>query len=144
MSTPYEPAAHPVDIRDTDTDDRSVGELFGELTSDMGTLMRKELELARIEIKEEVAKAGKAGGMLGGTAVAGYMALLMFSFAAAWGLAELIPIGFAFLILGVVYAIVAAVLYSKGRAALDHVNPTPTQTIETLKEDAQWASQLTK
>lgn len=133
-----------IDVRDDGVNQRSVGELFGQLTTDMSTLMRKEIELARIEIKEEVGKAGKAGGMLGATAVAGYMALLMISFAIAWGLAEVMPAGLAFLLVGIAYAVVAAVLYSKGRAELDKVNPTPTQTIETLKEDAQWASQLTK
>jgi uncharacterized membrane protein YqjE len=132
-----------LDVRDSTVDDqRSVGELFGQLTTDMSTLVRKEIELARIEIKEEVAKAGKAGGMLGGTAVAAYMALLLISFAAAWGLSEIIPEGFAFLVVGLVYAVIAAVLYAKGRDELSKVNPTPTQTIETLKEDAQWASQL--
>jgi len=146
MTAPFNPSQPPtVDVRDEAIDDgRSVGELFGQLTSDMSTLMRKEIELARIELKEEVAKAGKAGGMLGGTAVAAYMALVMISFAVAWGLAELLPAGFAFLLVGIAYAAAAAVLYSKGRAELDKVNPTPTQTIETLKEDAQWASQLRK
>jgi uncharacterized membrane protein YqjE len=145
VTAPYDPSRPTLDVRDPrDPDDRSTGELFGQLTTDMSTLMRKEIELARIEIKEEVAKAGKAGGMLGGTAVAGYMALLLVSFAAAWGLAEVMPEGFAFLVVGLVYAVIAAVLYSKGRRELAKVNPTPTQTIETLKEDAQWASQLTK
>ena len=143
MTAPYDPSRPLVDVRE-ESDERSVGDLFGQLTTDMSTLMRKEIELARIEIKEEVAKAGRAGGMLGATAVAGYMALVLLSFAAAWGLAELIPTGFAFLVVGLVYAVVAAVLYSKGRRELAKVNPTPTQTIETLKEDTQWASQLRK
>ena len=147
MSAPYDPSHPTVDIRDDQTptdDDRSLGELFGQLTTDMSTLMRKEIELARIEIKEEVAQAGKAGGILGATAVVGHLALLLLSFAAAWGLSEIMPEGLAFLLVGLVYAVIAAVLYSKGRSELAKVDPTPTQTIETLKEDAQWASQLTK
>src|SRR4051794_37861985 len=121
MSTPrdIEPRSFPdaVDVRD----DRSLGELFGEFTSDISTLMRKEVELARIELKEEVSKGAKAGGMLGATALTGYMALLMLSFAAAWGLAEVMAPGWAFLIVGVIYGIVAAILYSKGRAELRNV-----------------------
>jgi hypothetical protein len=129
-----------VDIRD----DRSLGELFGDLSNDLSTLMRKEIELARIELKDEVKNAGRAGGMLGGTALAGYMALLLLSFAAAWALDEVMPTGWAFCIIGVIYAVVAAVLYMKGREELRKVNPVPEQTVETLKEDAQWAKQQIK
>lgn len=118
--------------------DASLGDLFGRMTTDLSTLVRKELELARVEIKEDVTKAGKAGGTLGAAAVAGWMALILLSFALAWGLAEIMPEGFAFLIVGVIYAIVAAVLYSAGRKKLQQVNPVPEQTVETLKEDAQW------
>jgi uncharacterized membrane protein YqjE len=125
-------------------EERSLGELMGDLSRDMSTLVRKELELARIEIKEEVSNVGKAGGILGGTALAGYMALVMISFAIAWGLAAVMPTGFAFLLVGLVYAVVAAVLYSKGRAELQKVRPVPEQTVETLKEDVQWARQQMK
>jgi len=125
-------------------DDRSLGELVGDLSRDMTTLVRKEFELARLEIKEEVAQAGKAGGMLGGTALAGYMALLMVSFAIAWGLAEIMPTFFAFLLVGLVYAGAAAFLYTKGKDELAKVRPVPEQTVETLKEDAQWAKQQMK
>jgi len=124
-----------IDVRS----DRSIGELFAEFTSDVSTLMRKEVELARIELKEEVSKGARAGEILGATALTGYMALVMVSFAAAWGLAEVMAPGWAFLIVGVVYAIAAAVLYSKGRAELRRVQLKPEQTIETLKEDVQWA-----
>jgi uncharacterized membrane protein YqjE len=118
--------------------DASLGDLFGRMTNDLSTLVRKELELARVEVKEDVKQAGKAGSALGAAAFAGYMALLLLSFALAWGLAEIMPEGFAFLIVGVLYAIAAAVLYSNGRKKLQQVNPVPEQTVETLKEDAQW------
>ncbi len=124
--------------------DQPVGELARQLSEQTSTLVRKELELARIEIKEEVSNVGKAGGILGGTAVAGYMALVMISFAIAWGLDAVMPTGFAFLLVGLVYAVVAAVLYSKGRAELQKVRPVPEQTVETLKEDVQWARQQMK
>jgi len=140
MSTPRD--INPRSFTDADVDvrsDRSLGELFGELTSDLSTLMRKEVELARIELKDEISKGARAGEMLGATALAGYMALLLLSFAAAWGLAEVMAAGWAFLIVGAVYAVVAAVLYSKGRAELRRVQMKPEQTIETLKEDVQWA-----
>jgi uncharacterized membrane protein YqjE len=118
--------------------DASLGELFGRMTTDLSTLVRKEMELARVEMKEEVTRAGKAGGTLGAAAVAGLMALILLSFALAWGLAEIMPEGFAFLIVGALYAIGAFVLFSTGRKKMQQVNPVPEQTVETLKEDAQW------
>jgi uncharacterized membrane protein YqjE len=122
--------------------DKSLGQLLGELTGELTDLVRKELQLAQVEIKEEVRQAGKGGGFLGGAGVAGFLALILLSFALAWGLAELMPEGFAFLIVGVLWAIVAAVLASRGRKELKEVQPVPRQTMETLKEDAQWARDL--
>jgi F0F1-type ATP synthase assembly protein I len=119
--------------------EKSLGQLFSELTSDLSTLMRKEVELAKVETKEEVSRAGKAGGMLGGGAFAGYFALLFLSFALAWLLDEWMHTALAFLIVGLLYAVVAAVLVVRGRARLQSVNPVPQQTVETLKEDVQWA-----
>jgi F0F1-type ATP synthase assembly protein I len=119
--------------------EKSLGQLFSELTSDLSTLMRKEVELAKVETKQEVSRAGKAGGMLGGGAFAGYFALLFLSFALAWLLDEWMHTALAFLIVGLLYAVVAAVLVVRGRARLQDVNPVPQQTVETLKEDVQWA-----
>jgi uncharacterized membrane protein YqjE len=119
--------------------EKSLGQLFSELTSDLSTLMRKEVELAKVETKEEVARAGKAGGMLGGGAFAGWFALLFLSFAVAWLLDEWMHTALAFLIVGLVYAVVAAVLIRQGRSRMQSVNPVPQQTVETLKEDVQWA-----
>jgi len=119
--------------------DKSLGQLFAELTSDLTTLMRKEVELAKVETKEEVARAGKAGGLVGGGAFAGYLAVLFLSFAAAWLLDEVMHVALAFLIVGLVYAVAAAVLIASGRSRLKQVSPVPQQTVETLKEDVQWA-----
>ena len=119
--------------------EKSLGQLFSELTSDLSTLMRKEVELAKVETKEEVARAGKAGGMLGGGAFAGWFALLFLSFALAWLLDEWMHTALAFLVVGLVYAVVAEVLVIQGRARMQSVNPVPQQTVETLKEDVQWA-----
>jgi hypothetical protein len=120
-------------------DDRKLGELFGDLSREFSTLMRQEVELAKAELREEASKAGKAGGMLGGAALAGLFCLLMLSFAAAWGLAEVMPTGVAFLLVAVVYGVTAAVLFVVGRAHLRQVRPVPEETVDTLKEDAQWA-----
>lgn len=117
----------------------SLGALFGSLTSDLSDLMRSEMELAKVELKEEAGKAGKAAGLLGAGALLGYLALILVAFAAAWGLAEVVDAGWAFLIVGIVVGAVAAALALTGKKRLEAVSPVPDQTVETLKEDAQWA-----
>lgn len=120
-------------------DPRSLPQLIGDMTSEMGMLVRKELELAKVETKEEVSRATKAGALFGGVAVAGHMALLFLSLAAAWGLAAVMPRGLAFLIVGLVYGCVAAVGFVQARSRMREINPVPEQTVETLKEDVEWA-----
>jgi hypothetical protein len=121
------------------TADASLGELFSKLTSDLSGLVRDEVQLAKVELKDDISKAGKAGGMFGGAALAGYMAVVLLSFAAAWGLAEVMAAGWAFLVVGVVWALVGALLYVQARQRLREVDLKPEQTIDTLKEDVQWA-----
>ena len=121
------------------TADASLGELFSKLTSDLSGLVRDEVQLAKVELKDDISKAGKAGGMFGGAALAGYMAVVLLSFAAAWGLAEVMAAGWAFLVVGVVWALVGALLYVQARQRLREVDLKPEQAIDTLKEDVQWA-----
>jgi uncharacterized membrane protein YqjE len=123
----------------TEADTSSVGELVREVANDLSTLMRQELELAKTEVKEEIAKGGKAAGMLGGAGLAGYFVALFLSLALMWALAAVIPTGWAALVVAVLWGIVGAILYSTGRKKLRQVNPKPEQTAETLKEDVQWA-----
>lgn len=120
------------------SDEQSLSELLSTLLDQLSMLFRKELDLAQTEIKQEVRRAGKAAGALGGAGGAGYMAAVMLSFALAWGLGEFLPVWAGFLIVGAVYAVVAGVLFNKGKEKLDRVEPKPEQTIETLKDDAEW------
>jgi len=108
------------------------------MTSEVGDLVRKELELAKVETKQEVSNAAKAGGLFGGVAVAAHMALLFLSLAVAWGLAAALPRGVAFLIVGLLYGAGAAVLFVIARQRAKKINPVPEQTVETLKEDVEW------
>lgn len=120
-------------------EDAGLGELLSRLTDQFGTLIRQEVALAKTEITVEVRRAGRAGGLFGAAAAFGYLALLLMLFAAAWGLAEVMPTWLAFLIVGAVVGIVAAVLATSGKKQADKLDPTPHETVETLKEDAQWA-----
>lgn len=125
-------------------EDASVGELLSAVTSDVQTLFRQEVELAKTEVKREATKAGKAAGMYGGAGFAGYMVLLFLSLAAVLGLANVMDGGWAALIVTAVWAVVAAVLYQLGRTRMRTVEPKPEQTVETLKENAQWARHPTR
>jgi uncharacterized membrane protein YqjE len=119
--------------------DQSLGELFGTLTSDLSELVRSEMELARVEIREEAATAGRAAGLLGAGGLIAYLGLGLMAMAAAWGLAEVVDAGWAFLIVGLVIAAIGVVVLMKGRDRLREVRPVPEETVETLKEDARWA-----
>jgi Putative Actinobacterial Holin-X, holin superfamily III len=112
----------------------ALGELVGEVTKDLSTLMRQELELAKSELKAEASKTRKAAGMLGAAGLAGFMVLLFASFALWWGLANVIDEGWAALIVMALWAVIALVLYSVGRQRLREVHPKPQQTVDTLKE----------
>lgn len=118
--------------------EKSLGELFGELTSDVGTLVRKELELAKVEGKDELKRAGKGAGLLGGAGLAGWMSVLFVSLAAAWLLNLAMNRALAFAVVGVVWGIAALVMLKAGRRELARVEPLP-KTVETLKEDVEWA-----
>ncbi|MER6118086.1 phage holin family protein [Streptomyces sp. A0642] len=118
--------------------DPSVGELVGEISEDFSRLVRSEIELAKAEITQEATRAGKAGGMLAGSGYAGHLVLLMGSLAAVFGLAHLVDLAWAALIVTAVWAVVGAVLFVVGRARMRAVRVKPERTAETLKEDAQW------
>jgi Putative Actinobacterial Holin-X, holin superfamily III len=121
-------------VNDTDVSKQSVGSLISEVTNDLSTLLRQEMDLAKAEIKEEVTKTGKAAGMLGGAGFAGYMLALFLSIAAWWGLANVMDEAWAALIVAVVWGVIAAVLFVSGRRKMREVNPKPERTVSTLKE----------
>jgi hypothetical protein len=114
-------------------DNTSLGELLGNVARDLSTLMRQEVELAKAEAKQSATKAGKGGGMLAGAGVAGHFILLFLSLALMFALGALMPLGWAAVIVAVIWGIIAAVLTSKGRKELQQIKGMP-QTGETLSE----------
>ncbi len=128
----------------TDTTAESLGDLVSDLTGDLSKLMRQELELAKAEIRQEAVKAGKATGMLAAAGFAGYLTTVLLSLALVFALGAVMPLGWAALIVAALWGIAGAVLYTSGRAKLRTVNPKPERTVETLKEDAEWAKHPTK
>jgi hypothetical protein len=121
----------------------SLGELVATATRDLSSLMRQEVELAKVEIKRDVTAAGKGAGMFGGAGLAGLLGLLFLSVSAAFGVAHFdVPLGCAFFAVGAFYLLVAGVLALTGKQSLSKMGP-PTKTIETLKDDAAWAKHPT-
>ena len=121
-----------------DVGSESVGSLLSNVTSDLSTLMRQELELAKTELKQEAKDAGKAGAMFGGAGVAGWMVLLFGSAALMWGLGNVMDMGWAALIVTGIWLVIAVVLFVAGRSRARQVNPVPEQTVQSLKEDKEW------
>jgi hypothetical protein len=122
-----------------EVEETSLGEIVGRLASDFSRLMRAEIALAKAEAKEEVKEAGKGAGMLAGAGYAGHLLVLFLSLALMFLLGAWMPLGWAALIVGVLWGIVGFVLYSSGRKNLKRATPPMEETVETLKEDAQWA-----
>ncbi|QNE13363.1 phage holin family protein [Pseudarthrobacter sp. NBSH8] len=114
-------------------DNTSLGDLLGEVTRDLSTLMRQEVELAKAELKESASKAGRGGGMLAGAGVAGHFVLLFLSIALWIALSGLMGLGWSAVVVAVIWGVIAAVLASVGRRELKTVKGMP-QTAETLQE----------
>lgn len=117
----------------------SPGELATEVAKDLSTLVRQEIALAKAELRQEAKTAGVAAGALGGAGFAGYFVLVFLSLALMWGLDALMPLGWAAVIVAAVWGVIAAVLAVIGRGRLKRFSPKPERTIETVKEDVQWA-----
>jgi hypothetical protein len=111
----------------------NVGELFADISRDLSTLIRQETELAKAEMRQSAAKAGKGAGMLGGAGVAGHFVLLFLSIALWWGLGNEIGRGWSGLVVAAIWALVAAVLAAIGRREIKQVKGIP-QTTQTARE----------
>jgi hypothetical protein len=111
----------------------SLGDLIGEVTRDLSTLMRQELDLAKAELKESASRAGKGAGMFGGAGYAAVMAILFLSIAAWWGLGYLVGNAWSALIVAGVWAIIGLILFLVGRRELKAITGVP-QTVSTVKE----------
>jgi hypothetical protein len=125
--------------------ERSIGELFGQLTQDMTLLVRQEIQLARTEMSDKISRVTSnlisvgAGGFvayLGGLALVGALILAIRDLAN-------ISLAWSSLIVGAVLAIIGYVMMQKGLKELKRVDIAPRRTVETLKDDVQWAKEQT-
>src|SRR3989440_9626979 len=116
-----------------DVSQASIGDLLGDVTRDVSTLMRQEVALAKAELRQEATKAGKAAGAFGGAGLAAYMVLLFLSFALWWGLSNVMDQGWAALIVAVVWAVIGAVMYAMGRSRARQIRGL-RQTAQTVRD----------
>jgi hypothetical protein len=123
--------------------ERSAGEIMQDVVRDVGEVVRGEVRLAKAEMTETARNAGKAGGFFGGAAVAGLMAVASLVLAGIAGMALVMPLWLAALIMGVLLACIGGAAYAGGRAKLKEVHPVPEKTVQTIKDDVQWAKHRT-
>ncbi|MEA2505673.1 MAG: hypothetical protein QOH48_291 [Actinomycetota bacterium] len=126
--------------QENDLRDRSIGELLRQLSQETATLVRQEMELAKAEVAEKGKKAGMGAAMFGGAGAVGlgtlgaftaFVILVLNTFMAAW---------LAALIVTIVYGAITAVLVMRGKEKVQEAAPpVPEQTVDTIKEDIEWA-----
>jgi Flp pilus assembly protein TadB len=124
-------------------DDRSLGELFSELTQETTTLVRQEMRLAKAEMSQKASRVGKDVGFLAAGGAVAYAGLLAILAGAIYLLGLVIPLWLSALLVGLVVAVVGYFLVRKGLDALKQEDLAPRETMETLKEDKEWAKDRT-
>jgi uncharacterized membrane protein YqjE len=137
MATRQDPPSGPTQ---EDLRERPFGELLKQLSEETTRLVHQEIELAKAELTQKGRQAGLGAGLFGAAAAIGLLALAALTTCLILALDAAMPAWLAALIVAVVYGVVAAVLALRGRAKVQQaVPPVPEQTIQTVKEDVQWA-----
>jgi type IV secretory pathway TrbD component len=124
-------------------DDRSLGELFSELSQETTTLIRQEVQLAKTEMSQKASRVGKDVGFMAAGGAVAYAGLLAIIAGVIALLGLVIPLWLSALLVGLVVAAVGYFLVRKGLDALKQEDLAPRETIQTLKEDKQWAKDQT-
>jgi uncharacterized membrane protein YqjE len=126
-----------------DQRERPIGELVKDLAGQTSTLVRQEIQLAQAELTSKGKTAGRGVGMLAGAAVVALLALIALTACLIAALDTVMKLWLAALIVTLLWAIVGAVLATRGRKELQQATPPVPQTVETVKEDIQWAKTQT-
>jgi xanthine/uracil permease len=123
-------------------DERSLGDLFSDLSRETTTLVRKEVQLAKAELTQSATEAARGIGMLVAGGAVAYAGLLFLLLAIVFGLIEAgWDAWLSALVVGLVVVAIGAVLVLRARESLKPANLAPQKTVETLKEDAEWAKE---
>ena len=124
--------------------DRSLSDVFQDIIRNVQEIVRSEVRLAKTEIREEAAKAKSSTLLLGAGVVTAIFAMLFLLLMIVYALALVMPSWAAALIVGAVLAVVASVMLTAGIRRFKQIHPTPERTVETIKENVEWAKQHTK
>jgi hypothetical protein len=116
-------------------------EIIGDILQDVGRIVQAEIRLARTELSEKASRAGRAAGILGAAAVTGLLAGACFITACIAALALAMPVWLAALIMGILLAFAAAGAYAVGRTRLSDIDPEPERTVQTMRDNIEWAKQ---
>jgi hypothetical protein len=132
-------------MMDTRSDERSLGQLFGDLSRQLSTLIRQEIALARTEMTSRIGSAGRGAAMVGVGGALAYAGLLVFLAAVALLLIDAgITPWLAVLIVAIVTLAIGGALAAYGRSEIARTDLTPRRTIETIQDDAEWAKERIK
>ena len=123
-------------------DERSLGDLFSDLSRETTTLVRQEVQLAKAELTQSATEAARGIGMLVAGGAIAYAGLLFLLLAIVFGLIEAgWDAWLSALVVGVVVVAIGAILVLRARESLKPANLAPRRTVETLKEDQEWAKE---
>lgn len=123
---------------------RPLSELFGDLSRQMNTMLRQEMQLARLEMKNRVAKMGRSAAMLAAGGLILYAGFLGLMITAVIALANVVELWLAALIVGGVVAIIGAIMIGAGYGQLKQLDMVPRRTVNSLEESAEWLKQEIK
>ncbi len=123
---------------------RSIADVLQDILANVQGIIRAEVRLAKTEVTEEATKAGRAAGMLAGGAVAAVFTIWLLLLTLLFALGTVVPMWAAALILFVITGAATAFLLAAGKKRFAAVHATPEKTIETMKENVEWAKSQTK
>jgi len=124
--------------------DRSVSEVLQDIVGNIQEIVRAEVRLAKTEVRDEAAKAKEASVAIGAGALSGLFSALFGLFAIAFGLSRIVPDWAAALMVAIALAIASGVLFNLGLKRFRRVHPIPDRTMNSIKENVEWAKQQTK
>lgn len=131
-------------VHEYSTPEPTLGELFTDLAGDLSTLVRQEIALARAETIETVRTATRSSAMMGVGGALAYAGLIVLLLAIAYLLGEVMPLWLATLIVGIIAAAIGGGLIMAGKSRMANLSVVPERTVESIKEDAQWAKEQVK
>jgi hypothetical protein len=125
-------------------EERSFSDVFQDILHNVQEIVRSEVRLAKAEIGEEAVKAKSSAALLGGGAVAALYAILFLLLVIVYALALIMPNWAAALIVGAALAVAATLMLTAGAKRFKQIHPTPERTVETIKENVEWARKQAK